>query len=598
MLMRILLFAVPVLLLLTGLLLIYRKDKEIERLKEILESRQRTSPNILYPESQESVSGKDASPTDLQFIQEVSDIFLSLVGELVTSMDTFHVAMKEIASSSEQVSSSAVEQRDSIHFVQQFAAEIFRSAQGNLKNMESMLDESKDACEKAGTKRQEISQTLLEFQMVRQYIESARCSVEGLGSKSQEIGDMIADIQKISSQTNLLALNASIEAARAGEHGKGFAVVAAEVRKLSEETAKVVDKITQLIRTINQEARHTAVSMHEMMESIETQSINLNKATEDIQDIENTIRRSVDELSLLAQTNDSLVNECERVSKLTDTMAVLVEENTEALSDVSGAIDEETKVINHLKQLTDKFEVLSDRFYEQVQGVSQENELLVVTSPYPPYIIKDSRGGLSGIDIDILKEIYNRKGIQLKVHLTSFDTAMRMVKKGLAHIIPTISHNAERAAFLDFSDNYRDLTKYVFVAKTENRLKVQDYADLRNYIVGVMKGYSYNAKFDKDPLIVKDQSEKEEAMFQKLLKNQVDCILMNEYAARHYIAEKGLQNQVSMLKFIIMEDSSSDTRMGFSKGKDLTSCIKIFNEGIKELKNDGTLEKIEEKYLK
>ena len=596
--MKILLFAVPVLLLLTGLLLIHRKDKEIERLKEILESGQRKPSNNLYPELQERVSGKDASRTDLQFIQEVSDIFLSLVGELVTSMDTFHVAMKEIASSSEQVSSSAVEQRDSIHFVQQFAAEIFRSAQNNLKNIESMLDQSKDACEKAGTKRQEISQTLLEFQMVRQYIDRARCSVEGLGSKSQEIGGMIADIQKISSQTNLLALNASIEAARAGEHGKGFAVVAAEVRKLSEETAKVVDKITQLIRTINQEASHTAVSMHEVMGNIETQSTNLGKATEDIQDIENTIRRSVDELSLLAQNNDSLVNECERVSKLTDTMAVLVEENTEALSDVSGAIDEETKVINHLKQLTDKFEALSDRFYEQVQGVSQENELLVVTSPYPPYIIKDNHGGLSGIDIDILKEIYNRKGIQLKVHLTSFDTAMRMVKKGLAHIIPTISNNAERAVFLDFSDNYRDLTKYIFVAKAENRLKVQDYADLRNYIVGVMKGYSYNTKFDKDLLIVKDHSEKEEAMFQKLLKNQVDCILMNEYAARHYIAEKGLQNQVAMLKFIIMEDSSSDTRMGFSKGKDLASCIKIFNEGIKELKKDGTLEKIEEKYLK
>jgi methyl-accepting chemotaxis protein len=67
---------------------------------------------------------------------------------------------------------------------------------------------------------------------------------EALCVEAENIGEVVAVIDKIARATGMLALNASIEAARAGAAGEGFAVVAREVQALATQTRGAAAEIS------------------------------------------------------------------------------------------------------------------------------------------------------------------------------------------------------------------------------------------------------------------------------------------------------------------------------------------------------------------
>jgi len=105
---------------------------------------------------------------------------------------------------------------------------------------------------------------------IAQRVKLSADSVQGLGARSDQIGEIVMTIHDIADQTNLLALNAAIEAARAGEQGRGFAVVADEVRALAERTSKATREIGDMIKGIQGETKNAVIAMEEGVKEVES----------------------------------------------------------------------------------------------------------------------------------------------------------------------------------------------------------------------------------------------------------------------------------------------------------------------------------------
>jgi methyl-accepting chemotaxis protein len=161
-----------------------------------------------------------------------------------------NAAATQIAASAEQMSRGATRQEQQTQQASAAVEELAASVQEVASKSTHASDAARGSQQDAQAGGDVVQQTVTEMKAIADDVTRSAKAVIDLGSKSEQIGEIIKTINDIADQTNLLALNAAIEAARAGEHGRGFAVVADEVRKLAERTQKATEEVAGSIRDI------------------------------------------------------------------------------------------------------------------------------------------------------------------------------------------------------------------------------------------------------------------------------------------------------------------------------------------------------------
>lgn len=147
--------------------------------------------------------------------------------------------------------------------------EMVASVQEISRNSDGVVADAEQARLAAQDAMAASQQAVITIGAITQAVDGASEKVERLVEASNQIGDIVQQIEAIAKQTNLLALNATIEAARAGEAGKGFAVVAGEVKNLANQTARATVDIRARIASLRQEMATIASSMEEGAQAVE-----------------------------------------------------------------------------------------------------------------------------------------------------------------------------------------------------------------------------------------------------------------------------------------------------------------------------------------
>jgi methyl-accepting chemotaxis protein len=265
-----------------------------------------------------------------------------------TSSGTLQTTADQIATGAEEAAAQA-------GTVATASEEMAATSSEIAHNCSMAAESSKRASDLATEGFSVVQETVTGMSRISDRVKESATTVESLGARSDQIGEIVGTIEDIADQTNLLALNAAIEAARAGEQGRGFAVVADEVRALAERTTKATKEIGQMIRAIQTETRGAVVSMEEGVKEVERGTKDAAKSGVALENILNQINDVTTQINQIATA-------AEEQTATTTEITNYIQQITEVVQGSASSSHESATAANQLSANAVELERLVDQF--------------------------------------------------------------------------------------------------------------------------------------------------------------------------------------------------------------------------------------------
>jgi ABC-type amino acid transport substrate-binding protein len=215
-------------------------------------------------------------------------------------------------------------------------------------------------------------------------------------------------------------------------------------------------------------------------------------------------------------------------------------------------------------------------------------QLMVGTdTPYEPFEIGQPPS-ISGYDIDVMNAIAEKIGVQATYQDTSFETIFRDTANGqfdIAAAASTITPDREKK--VDFSDPYYQSVGSLVVTDDSD---IATFDDVAGKIVGTQDGTTFEeyANTQTDASEVRGFPEGPDAIA-ALQTEQVDAVIIDKPVAVDAVEKQG--------GIKIAADAETDELFGFPMAQDKDDLEQAVNDALKEIKDDGTLTELYQKYF-
>ena len=212
---------------------------------------------------------------------------------------------------------------------------------------------------------------------------------------------------------------------------------------------------------------------------------------------------------------------------------------------------------------------------------------MATNAAFPPYEMTTDAGEFEGIDIETAQAIADKLGLELQIDDMDFDAALLSVQQGKADIVMAgVTVTDERKAVMDFSDSYATGIQSVIVPEGSDIASPDDLAGKKIGTQRGTTGYIYcSDDFGDENVVAYDDGL---TAVQALNNGQVDAVVIDNAPAKEFVAANpGL---------VILDTSyaEEDYAIGMAKGSSLEDAV---NAVLEELKADGTLQSIVDKYI-
>ena len=240
-------------------------------------------------------------------------------------------ASLQIASASQELAKGAGEQADSLE-----------KTTKSMEEMASMVRQNAENAKKATSMANDTNSITTKGS---EAMERMTFSIKDIKKSSDETAKIIKTIDEIAFQTNLLALNAAVEAARAGESGKGFAVVAEEVRNLakrSSEAAKITSEMIKNSQIHSESGVKVVEEVKKILKDIRGSVINVNCLVNEVSAASEEQARGIDQMNIAMAGIDKVT---QRNSANAEESAAASEELTAQSNELKTSVLKLCKII-------------------------------------------------------------------------------------------------------------------------------------------------------------------------------------------------------------------------------------------------------------
>lgn len=207
---------------------------------------------------------------------------------------------------------------------------------------------------------------------------------------------------------------------------------------------------------------------------------------------------------------------------------------------------------------------------------------------FPPYEYKDG-DDVVGIDAEIAQALADKLGLQLEIVDMDFDSLVASVQSGKIDMsLAGMTVTEVRKQNVDFTDSYATGVQ-VIIVKEDSDIASAD--DLEGKLIGVQQGTTGHLycsdDFGEDNVIPYANGA---TAVQALLQGKVDCVVIDQEPAKAFVeANEGLK---------ILETAYTTEDYAAAVSKDNPALTAALNSALQELKDDGTIQGILDKYIK
>ena len=227
---------------------------------------------------------------------------------------------------------------------------------------------------------------------------------------------------------------------------------------------------------------------------------------------------------------------------------------------------------------------------------SMAETLEFVFSDFPPFEYIEN-GSAAGINKEIVEEACRRLGMTPVFIQLPWKRALEYAKDGSADAVFSLFINDERVKYYNFPEENINTVRMVLITNRESDIEINSMEDMKGKTVGVYLGSSYGREFDAAGQILKEPATTNESLLRKQAANRTDFAIIDERMAKYWCKKIGMEDRFRILSFTVTENP---TYIGFSEAKEKMhgKCIaERFSAVLKEMKNEGYIEKINKKYM-